>query len=83
MKVARIIQASQDIMVRVNDKVVFNGTVTPKTHEIEFDVQREENGQYLLRLDTPNAISPRELGMSRDGRKLGLMLQSLTIGRDN
>ena len=81
MKVARIIQASQDIMVRVNDKVVFNGTVTPKTHEIEFDVQREENGQYLLRLDTPNAISPRELGMSRDGRKLGLMLQSLTIGQ--
>jgi hypothetical protein len=81
MKIARVFQASQDITVSVNDHIVFSGTITPETSDVEFKVPRDNNGLYFMRIDIPNAISPRELNLSRDGRKLGLMLQSITVGQ--
>jgi glycosyltransferase involved in cell wall biosynthesis len=48
----------------------------------EFEVQGADSPEgLLLDLDTPNAVSPAELGLSTDGRRLGIGVKSILLER--
>ena len=59
----------------------YDQTWTDSTRSITIPktIWSENNGHLLLRFDLKNAISPAELGLSTDGRRLGLGIVSMEI----
>jgi len=64
--------ADQSFSFRLNDN--FSTT--------NFDIDNEK-GECIksIRIDVPSPVSPKELGESGDSRKLGILIQSLTISK--
>jgi hypothetical protein len=68
----------QSVVIEANGTVVFDGVCGNGGLDFSFD---NPGAGKPVRLDFsfPEAVSPRELGLSRDGRVLALKLRSLTI----
>ncbi len=70
----------QEVFIYANDKLIahYNAMEIEKK---EFVIPKEYllDGELLLRFEFPNAISPKELGISEDSRVLALAMKSLTL----
>jgi glycosyltransferase involved in cell wall biosynthesis len=72
------------VVARIGEKTVasWSCTANARSFVIEFEVQGANSREGLmLDLDTPNAVSPAELGLSTDTRRLGIGLISICIER--
>ena len=81
MNVTSVMNSIQEIEISVNGDNVFNGKLTSETSSIDFDIQRAKDNKYFMRIDIPNAVSPKELAKSQDTRQLGLMIHSIAVGQ--
>lgn len=54
-------------------------SVTTETKQITIPIEYIEEGKLTLKFELPDAISPKEIGMSEDARTLGLAMRSLKI----
>lgn len=72
---------SQKITVMAHGGTLWQGAITSVDQVVEFTVPPEacKDGAYDLWLDIPNAVSPAELKMSPDPRKLGVGMSSIEI----
>ncbi len=62
-----------------NHKLVDYDSVTAETKQISIPVEYIEEEKLVLKFELPDAISPKEIGMSEDARTLGLAMRSLKI----
>ncbi|MCU1750638.1 DUF6311 domain-containing protein [Pseudomonas sp. 6D_7.1_Bac1] len=76
----------QSLEVRVNEvRVLATSLIKPEANMIEIALPAEvkkliaQQGVLRIQFHLANAISPRELGMSEDSRKLAIGLQALTV----
>jgi hypothetical protein len=72
------------VVARIGETTVANWSCTAKAPSfvIGFEVQGANSHEGLvLDLDTPNAVSPAEIGLSTDARRLGIGLRSVLIQR--
>lgn len=74
-----VINSRQDVAITVNDVEVFNQIVHSESGVISFDVEGSNDGNYIMVIDIPGAVSPKALGLSEDGRNLGLMIKSIKV----
>jgi len=81
MDLLSVINGQQQITITVNENEVFNGTVNAGDNAISFDVDCSHDGKYYMIIYIPDAISPKDLGMSVDERKLGIMIKTIKIKR--
>jgi hypothetical protein len=74
---------TQEIEVKINDLIVFVGVLTKPENQIELPLPNEmqADGARLVRIELiySNAVRPKDIGLSEDGRKLALMLRSITV----
>jgi hypothetical protein len=74
---------TQEIEVKINDHIVFVGVLTKPENQIELPLPNEmqADGARLVRIELiySNAVRPKDIGLSEDGRKLALMLRSITV----
>ena len=78
LNILSVYNNKQYIVVYCNGKEIFNDTLTDKT-QLEIPFQTDENGYFTLSFSLPDAISPNDLGISNDTRKLALALDNLMI----
>jgi hypothetical protein len=72
------------VVARIGEKTVasWSCTASARSFVIGFEVQGTNTREGLmLDLDTPHAVSPAELGLSTDIRRLGIGLTSICIER--
>lgn len=74
-----VINNEQWISVIVNEKEVFSGLVINGESVMSFLIPCSDDGRYIMKMDIPNAVSPKQLGMSLDDRMLGLMIKSIKL----
>lgn len=73
-----VFNLSQRVLAYVNENEVFNNTVYGGQN-LEFNFNIPASGIINLELQLPDAISPKELGISNDSRVLSLCLKDMTI----
>jgi hypothetical protein len=78
--------AEQSLEIFVNDaRVLWTRLIKPEANQINIDLPAdvrelvERQGVLNIRFKYANAISPGELGMSKDPRKLAIGIQALTV----
>lgn len=70
----------QHIILYANDQIIAEYDATAEEiKEIFIAADSLIEGRLHLRFELPNAISPKELGMSEDARTLGLAMKNLVI----
>ncbi|SEM39100.1 hypothetical protein SAMN04487857_101518 [Pseudomonas sp. ok272] len=76
----------QDVAIRVNDVAVFTTRLTqaqPNMIDIALPAEVRElvaqQGMLRIQFHLPNAASPQALGVSEDGRELGIGILALTV----
>jgi hypothetical protein len=80
----------QEVSIIFNEKKIAQqplcqGNGGGKPSPYKFNLPREflkTNGEIIIRLITPNSISPKKLGISSDDRVLGVGIKSLVISQD-
>lgn len=72
-----IFNNKQKIAIYINQKEVFNESI--HENNISFTFEIPENGIIDFEMYLPDAISPKQLGMSNDIRLLALQLVDMTI----
>ena len=70
-----VFNGSQRTRIYVNGSLVLEDTVTG---DINFNFENPDGIAEIL-IEIPDAVSPLELGQSRDNRKLGLCIQKMKI----
>ena len=72
---------SQRILVRCGEKLLYDGTVAMDNLSVIFNIPPEciVNGNLVLEIDYPNAVSPKELSISDDERVLAVAYRSINI----
>lgn len=78
LNILSVYNNNQRIVVYCNGKEIFNDTLIAKT-QLEIPFQTDENGYFTLSFSLPDAISPNDLGISNDTRKLALALDYFRI----
>lgn len=74
-----VLNGSQNVFIRINGEDVFSDTVKDTHKQISFETDLSKDGIYLMEINVPNAVSPKELGLSEDVRTLGLMIKQIRI----
>jgi len=76
----------QDVIVKVNDALVFRTSLTkPVENFVDISIPETIRDKILdlglmrVQLQFPNAVSPKEIRINEDGRKLALGLQAITV----
>lgn len=74
----------QRVLVQVNGKPLDDLLFTPQTQgltviAVPADIVALDPNGLTLRLDFPDRISPRDLGMSADSRELGILVSDVVI----
>lgn len=69
---------TQDVTIIVNNEEVYHNVVN-SGENIEFDFNGSQDKCYDIEILLPQAISPKDLGMSNDERKLALAIKSVVI----
>ena len=77
-----VFNGSQRVIVSVNDYETFQ-LVAQEGRNFEFDFHAPPDGNLRLVLEFPDAVSPKDLGISGDARKLALAISSLTFTQKN
>jgi len=73
-----VYNTSQNLVVMANGYKIFEGVVSGKESPLEIYFPRAlVNEELLLKFMLPDAISPSELGLSGDRRKLGLAFKEI------
>ena len=70
-----VFNESQKIRIYVNEDLVLEDTITG---DVNFNFENPDGIAEIL-IEIPDAVSPLELGLSRDNRKLGLCIQKIQI----
>ncbi len=73
-----VFNSEQEITIYVNNEVVYEGVADGQTIEFDF----ENPGKYEIiefQVVIPNAISPKQIGVSEDSRILGLALHEIVF----
>lgn len=78
LNILSVYNNQQRLVVYCNGKEIFNNTLTDKA-QLEIPFQTDENGYFTLSMSLPDAISPNDLGISNDTRKLALALDHFRI----
>ncbi len=74
------IDDQQSAKVYANDTLIYEGRLTKGTlGPLFIPGEAVTDGRLLLRFELPNAVSPAELGMNQDQRKLALSLESFEV----
>ena len=75
----------QRILIRVDDREIGRAEieygVVPKPIEIKLPAQLTTSSEIAVDLYLPDAVSPKELNINEDVRKLGVKLKSFVIRR--
>lgn len=76
----------QKVLVKINDELVQTVMLTqPSGNRIDITIplalqeKIKKTGLLRLKFELPDAVSPKEIGMNEDGRKLALGLISITV----
>lgn len=75
----RLFHAPQRFTVRCEDLVVFDKEMSSTEEPVRFTIPKDcvKDGWLTLELEYPDAVSPKSLGLSGDGRVLALGYQSI------
>jgi len=74
-----VFNEKQTVSITVNGEEVYERVVLDGKQTIEFDTGIIQEPNTVISLILPDAISPSELGMSSDQRKLALMVEDIVI----
>lgn len=82
-----VFAGAQDLSISANGRVLFDGVVKPRPGEVRADDVRvtlnpddiSETGYARLVLHHADAVSPLELGLSADERKLSISLKQIVV----
>lgn len=75
----------QKVLVKINEKPLFNEDVF---NDFSFTIKIKnsfplEQGELLIEISTPDSISPRDLGISSDSRRIGINIRKISINSLN
>lgn len=73
-----IFQGQQRVIVQQGENVIFEEAICG-VNEFEFELSPINNGDCSFQVYFPDAVSPYELGMSADERKLAISLEKITF----
>lgn len=78
--VANVYNKNQRLQVKINNNIVFDEEVTRGgVINIPFDYNRSSSENLTIICNLPDAVSPNDLGLSSDNRKLALALKTIKI----
>lgn len=78
-----IINTKQTVQVYVNGQFACEKVITFQDMSLGADFEPDKDGNVEIKLLLPDAISPKELGISEDNRQLGIALTDLSIVGQN
>lgn len=75
-----VFNKTQDVTILVNGQEVYHQVVNSGENiEFEFDNSNNSDGVFDIEILLPGAVSPSELGLSTDERKLSLAINHITF----
>lgn len=79
MDIIGLVNTAQEVKVRVNGVEIYSTTLENGDNSLDFDIPALDSHTLKISLELPDAISPKELGVSSDKRELGLMIHKIVI----
>lgn len=71
----------QRVRVAVNDVLIMHQAIEAKHHHFDVCFELEAPQDVLISITTPDAVSPKALGLSKDARELAVFIKSIAIDR--
>ena len=78
---ASIFNGSQKVIIKLNGKKIITKTISKKS-DLIFTFDCPKDGIIDLVLEFPEAVSPQEIGISRDPRDLALAIKKIILTRE-
>lgn len=76
-----VFNGEQKVTILINDNIVFDQTVN-NDEDIQFNFDNSDDGIVLMKILLPEAVSPKDLGLSEDDRKLALGFRQIIINEN-
>lgn len=77
--ISNVFNTKQTVQVFVNGQFTCKRTITSEDMSLGVDFEPDKDGNVEITLLIPDAVSPKELGVSEDDRQLGIALTELSI----